>query len=39
MFYFIYSETFLSLGKNEGDMINNVYWSICKVIIILIRLQ
>jgi len=36
MFYFIYSETFLSLGKNEENMIKNVYWSSCKVIVILI---
>jgi hypothetical protein len=38
MFYFIYSETFLSLGRNEEDTIKNVYWSSCKVIVILIRM-
>jgi len=36
MFYFIHSETFFSLGRNEGYMIKNVYWSSLKVIVVLI---
>ena len=31
------SEIFLTLRRNEGDTIKNVYWSLCKVHVILVR--
>jgi hypothetical protein len=30
-------ETFFILGRNERDVINKVYWSLCKVPFILVR--
>jgi hypothetical protein len=34
-----FSKTFFILWKNERDMIVNVYWCLCKVLVILVRLQ
>jgi len=31
------AETFLSRRRIERDMIKNVYWSACKVLVILVR--
>jgi len=33
----ILSETFFTLTRTEGDMIKYVYWSLCKVSVILVR--
>ena len=40
MYAFIYrlSETFPSLRRTERDMIKNVFWPLCEVLVILIRL-
>jgi len=34
----VLAETFLILGRTERDMIKNLYWSSCKVRVILVRL-
>ena len=39
IFYEISSETFPIVRREERDVIRNVYWSLCKVAVILVRLQ